>query len=558
MLIPFPPVSSPLGKYELCVVGAGPAGIIVALEYARRRPDHRVLLVDYGAPGAPVRNDLDDRIGVRNPVNHHTPYECTNKGLGGSTASWGGRCVMYDRGDFLPRPVIGDGCTWDLSFYEECVPHVAAAQRYFESGSGPFDLADPETKTGPVPPLAEGFRSALISDTVLERWSLPTRFGPQYEAELKALPNLDLLLGAEARTLPAPDDSGRLSGIRLLEVATGAETVVAADQIVLATGAQEATRLLLRNPQVFARLPAPPKALGRHYQGHVSGKIASVRFTGDPKATEYGFRREADGSYQRRRFQFTEQTLVGRNLLNTAFWLDNPLYFDPAHRSGAMSFMYLAMLMPILGKRLAPPAVAHSITKGKANAIGAHLGNILRGLPGSLWTPASIFCRRYLRRRKLPGVFLYSGENRYAVHFHAEQIPAEENRMEMSADGKTLVILYRVTEADAEGVIRAHELLDAELQACGAGRLEYWFPPEERLAAIQAMSKDGVHQSGTTRIADDPERGVVNRDLRVWGTSNLHVCSSSVFPTSGQANPTFFMGVCAIRLARHLADHAHR
>ena len=554
MLIAFPSNSSPLGSYALCVVGAGPAGIIVALEYARRCPDRRVLLVDYGAPGAPVRNALDDQIGVRNPINHHTPYECTNKGLGGSSASWGGRCVMYDRGDFLPRPVIGDGCTWDMSFYEECLPHVAATQRYFESGSGPFDLAELADK---VPPLAAGFRSALISDTVVERWSLPTRFGPQYEAELKALPNLDLLLGVEARTLPEPDGSGRLSGLRLIEVATGAETMVEADAIVLATGAQEATRLLLRNPQVFARLPAPPKALGRYYQGHVSGKIASVHFKGDPRATDYGFRREADGSYQRRRFQFTKQTLVGHNLLNTAFWLDNPLYFDPAHRSGAMSFMYLAMLMPILGKRLAPPAVAHSITKGKVNRVGAHVWNIIKDLPGSLWTPASIFSRRYLRRRKLPGVFLYSGENRYAVHFHAEQIPAEENRMEISADGKTLVILYRVTEADAAGVIRAHELFDAELQACGAGRLEYWFPPEERLAAIKAMSKDGVHQSGKTRIADDPERGVVDRDLRVWGTSNLHVCSSSVFPTSGQANPTFFMGVCAIRLAHHLARHAH-
>ena len=130
--------------------------------------------------------------------------------------------------------------------------------------------------------------------------------------------------------------------------------------------------------------------------------------------------------------------------------------------------------------------------------------------------------------------------------------------MEVTDDGKMLVIHYRVTEADAEGVIRAHELFDAELQACGAGRLEYWFPPEERLAAIKAMSKDGVHQSGTTRIADDAEHGVVNRDLRVWGTSNLYVCSSSVFPTSGQANPTFFMGICAIRLAHHLADHGHR
>jgi choline dehydrogenase-like flavoprotein len=175
-----------------------------------------------------------------------------------------------------------------------------------------------------------------------------------------------------------------------------------------------------------------------------------------------------------------------------------------------------------------------------------------------LWTPASIFFRRYLRRRKLPGVFLYSDENYYAVHFHAEQIPMEDNRMELGPDGETLVIHYRVTDADAEGVIRAHEVLDDELQACGAGRLEYWFPPEERRTAIQSMSKDGVHQSGTTRIADDPSRGVVNRDLLVWGTRNLYVCSSSVFPTSGQANPTFFLGVCAVRLAQHLASqNAH-
>jgi choline dehydrogenase-like flavoprotein len=528
---------------------------MVALEFARRSPELRVLLLDYGAPGAPSRNALDDQIGVRNPINHHAPYECTNKGLGGSSASWGGRCVMYDRADFLPRPVIGDGCTWDVSFYKECLPYVAATQRYFESGSGPFDLGDGEET---VPPLAEGFRSALVSDTVVERWSLPTRFGSQYEGELKVLPNLDLLLGVEARTLLQPDSSGRLPGLTLREVATGEETKAEAEALVLATGAQETTRLLLRNPHVFARLPAPPEALGRYYQGHISGKIASVCFNGNPRATEYGFRRESDGSYQRRRFQFTDQTLVCRNLLNTAFWLDNPLYYDPTHRSGAMSFMYLAMLIPILGKRLAPPAVAHSITKGKVNRVGAHFWNIICGLPGSLVTPASIFYRRYLLRRKLPGVFLFSGDNRYALHFHSEQIPASENRMELTDDGPMMVIHYRVTEADAAGVIRAHEVLDAELQACGAGRLKYWFPLEDRLAAIMAMSKDGVHQSGTTRIANDPTQGVVNRDLCVWGTSNLYVCSSSVFPTSGQANPTFFLGVCALRLAHHLADHAHR
>jgi choline dehydrogenase-like flavoprotein len=68
------------------------------------------------------------------------------------------------------------------------------------------------------------------------------------------------------------------------------------------------------------------------------------------------------------------------------------------------------------------------------------------------------------------------------------------------------------------------------------------------------MSKDGIHQSGTTRIAKNAELGVVNNDLKLWGTENIFVCSSSVFPTSGQANPTFLLGAFAVRLAHHLTN----
>jgi choline dehydrogenase-like flavoprotein len=50
---------------------------------------------------------------------------------------------------------------------------------------------------------------------------------------------------------------------------------------------------------------------------------------------------------------------------------------------------------------------------------------------------------------------------------------------------------------------------------------------------------------------------VVDRDLRIHGTRNVYVCSSSAFPTSGQANPTFFLGMFAVRLAGMLArNHA--
>ena len=537
--------------YDLCIIGAGPAGIILALEYARANPAKQIVLVEYGSPKQGRTNSLDDSIEIENTLNHHTPYECTNKGIGGSSATWGGRCVVYDEIDFIDRPILNEGCTWPPGIWEDVKKYQQLAAVYFECGRPLFNLH--EMPGIVVQPIAEHFKqNEILEDTVVERWSMPTRFGKRYAKELAGLPNLYVLQGGEARHFTTPDKEGKVTS---LCVQVGSEQVlIKATQFVLAAGAQENTRLLLRNTQLFRSLGFTPPALGRYYQGHLSGKIASVRFKGDPQKTDYGFIRDTDGTYTRRRFQFSTSFLQANNLLNTAIWLDNPLYYDPKHRSGAMSFMYLAMLMPILGKKLAPPAIAHSITKGKKTSIGKHLLNILRDLPGSLLIPASIFFRRYCLKRKLPGVFLYSPQNRYALHFHAEQVPHAANRMELADDGETLQITYGLTKADIDSVIQLHKELDQQLRAMGCGELEYWFPPAALPDAIRKMSKDGLHQCGTTRMADTPANGVVDANLKLWGTDNVYVCSSSVFPTSGQANPTFLLGAFAIRLATHLAN----
>jgi len=62
----------------------------------------------------------------------------------------------------------------------------------------------------------------------------------------------------------------------------------------------------------------------------------------------------------------------------------------------------------------------------------------------------------------------------------------------------------------------------------------------------------GFHQVGTTRMSARAEDGVVDANLAVHGFPTLHVASSSVFPTSGQANSTFMIVVFALRLVEHL------
>jgi choline dehydrogenase-like flavoprotein len=100
--------------------------------------------------------------------------------------------------------------------------------------------------------------------------------------------------------------------------------------------------------------------------------------------------------------------------------------------------------------------------------------------------------------------------------------------------------------------MRMASLVAAEFARVGIGRtrLEPWLQ-DERISVIDAL--DGVpHYMGTTRMSEDPREGVVDRHCAVHGMQNLFVAGSSVFPTAGQANPTFTILALALRLADHL------
>lgn len=552
-----PSTSSPLATLQtrVCVIGAGPAGIACALELARRKID--VILVEGGGASFQAAAQAMCDAEIADSRRHAPMHDAVHRALGGTSWLWGGRCIPFDPVDFEARD-HAPGTAWPIS-YEQVLPWYAAACEYADCGKPAFTLAQLDTASA-TRPLTGTFRAGDVIASDLERWSGEPNFARRYAQSLQSHPHIQLLLDSTCVDIDLDPDTERVRGVVVASAdADGKRLRIEADRFVLACGGLEVARLLLNaNARHDNRLGNRSDMLGRHYMGHISGKIASVRFYAEPSRTIHQFERDGDGFYTRRRLTVPAAVQHQHGLLNTAMWLDNHPPADPAHGNGVLSLAYLALRTPGLSRMLTAPAIAKSVTAANARgSIGAHWRNVARGLPHIASFVPPFLYRRYMARPRLPGFFLSSPNNVYALHYHAEHLPSRDSRVTLAdaVDGhgmRRLKVDLRYQEADAESVLGVHALLDKHLRDTGAGRLDYWMPDHARMAAVMAQASDGFHQIGTARMAADARHGVVDPDCRVFGTHNLYVASSAVFPSSGQANPTLTILALTARLADHL------
>ena len=62
----------------------------------------------------------------------------------------------------------------------------------------------------------------------------------------------------------------------------------------------------------------------------------------------------------------------------------------------------------------------------------------------------------------------------------------------------------------------------------------------------------GAHHAGTMRIGQNSLSGVIDKDLKLFGATNIFVCDLSIFPNYGNSNPTLTLAAFSHRLARHI------
>jgi len=141
-----------------------------------------------------------------------------------------------------------------------------------------------------------------------------------------------------------------------------------------------------------------------------------------------------------------------------------------------------------------------------------------------------------------------------------EQAPNPDSRVMLSEEKDELgmprvKLNWQFTELDKRSIRVYYEVLGREMGRAGLGRVQVadWLLEEDDRVWPSFLS-GGWHHMGTTRMHDDPQKGVVDANCKVHGIGNLYVAGSATFSTTGAANPTLTLIALTLRLSDHLKE----
>ena len=525
---------------EVCIVGAGPAGITLARELIGQ--DFRVCLLESGdLEFNQETQSLSEGETVGDPFPNL--QDMRHRQFGGHANVWnieinnqqlGLRHMPLDEIDFEKR---------------DCVPYSGWA--FSKSHLDPFyDRAHAVCKLGSFAYEAEAWEDAksprlpFIGDRVTTDMF---QFGPrdiftnEYRKQINQSPNITTYLNANVVEIETDETAKNVKSVRLACL-QGNKFSVVAKIFILATGGIENARLLLLSNQTQKTgLANQNDVVGRFFMDHPfirSGMLYPSSRKIFNSTALYDLRRVNNVTVMGK-LHLTEEVIRREQLLNMSFMLYPR---DDKYRSSA---------------KASAKTLFSSIRGGQIpkNAF-QHLGNVMTNIDDLVVD----WYQYHIKRQYLFPDLSHGGwsdrkgnEDRYVkfeVLSQTEQVPNPDNRVTLSTKLDQLgcpqaQLTYRWSEIDISSVKRSQAILAEEIARAGLGELHI-----ERDGELpDAMSFSTHHNMGTTRMHIDPKQGVVDANCQVHGISNLFIAGSSVFPTGGYANPTLTIIALAIRLA---------
>ncbi|KQX20832.1 MULTISPECIES: FAD-dependent oxidoreductase [unclassified Sphingomonas] len=510
---------------DVAVIGAGAAGIAVCRRLLAEGLS--VILLESGGfdhEAGPAALNRGENIGEE----YYRLEDSRLRFFGGTTAIWGGRCAEFDPIDFERRPWVPHS-GWPID-HAEVAPYYAEARTAFGLPRSLPDLGDALGAAMPAFADDELSTPAWLFD---ERFD---RFSHANSRDLLDHPRCTVVTHATVREILA---TGSARGVDRLVVRglAGQRLTVTARHYVLAAGGIENPRLLLASRSVMrSGLGNGHDQVGRYFMEHPHARGGRI-VGGATWALLRAFGRHRVGGLTVAPLIAAAPALQAREgLLNTSLTL-------AGRRSAESRQALLVAAYERIKHDAAPTARGRHVWKMMKRTVNA-LQKVVD--PARPWALEKL------------------GMTDLALVVRAEQAPNPDSRVTLGdaldATGMPRARLdWRTSAIDVDSVRGLVGALGRELERLGLGKVEPapWLAEQPRRwttdPLISTHPIGGYHHMGTTRMADDPRQGVTDGQGRVHGIDNLYVAGSSLFPTSGWANPTLTIVALAMRTADRIA-----
>ena len=514
-------------RADVCIVGAGPAGITLARKLAKY--GYAVCLLESG--GDEFEQDTQSLYAGAGTGMTYYPLENSRlRFFGGTIHIWGGRCARLDDMDFERREWVAHS-GWPFGA-DALDGYYRGAHDILRLGRYVYDERLWRETGASRPPFDERLLTTRF-------WQFDEReepFALKHCDDLTGSENVNVVLHANAVHIQADPDARRVTHVRISTL-DGRQGKVSAAYYVLACGGIENPRLLLSSRDVEANgIGNGFDQVGRYFMEHphcragrLNSRHAYALWSAMRKKRIAGDVAVAPALLPAASFQRE------KGILNSAVTFK--LQRDPGRG------------VPI-GKKLYQ-TLTHKLAPDRK---GLRLHYLYRGL------------RRWFDRSLRPaGEYALSalGITGLSLVVRGEQAPNPNSRVRLS-NRKDILGLpcpeldWQLSSLDKETVTVLADTLKSEFERLGMGgmRKSGWLDePALEWPVDPSVSNHpigGYHHMGTTRMSAGPETGVVDGDCRVHNYGNLYVAGSSVFPTSGWANPTLTILALSLRLADHL------
>lgn len=491
---------------DICIIGAGAAGIGMALDWIDS--GHDVVLLEGG--GFEVEADIQDLYHGENVGQRYYPLVSSRLHyFGGTTGHWAGFCSTLDPIDFEERdwiPYSG----WPIR-RSDLDPFYIRAQRLLELGPYEYDASFWENRDHDLTRLPLDPERVW---TKMWQFSPPTRFGRRYREDIVGAENIHLYTYANVVSIEANEPVSSIDGLTV-RCLNGKQHRVRARYYMLACGAIQNARLLL------ASTSRAPNGIGNDHD------LVGRFFMEHP---------EVFSAY-----------LVLPTAAPLKMYLWTPLRTEARGELAVSAAQQSTYRILNCTTSLAP----------RPETEGPAMIDWFSDDPAAMAEFWEDMEERYGSME--PGSIETVPFSEYTMQARLEQSPNPDSRImldeERDALGVPRVKLdWRLTELDKRSIRRTHELIGEEVGRAGVGRVRLmdWLLTDEPM--WPSILGGGWHHMGTTRMHDDPRQGVVDADCKVHGLGNLFVAGSAVFPTAGAANPTLTLVAMALRLSDHVKE----